>query len=52
MKEHVAPTALLYPELTDATATSVAADAQQFRLQRISELEGFLRSELEGRCRL
>jgi len=52
MKEHVAPTAPLYPELADATATSVAADAQQFRLQRISELEGFLRSELEGRCRL
>ena len=38
----------LYPELPEARPTS----PQTFRLQKISELEAFLRAEVESRSRL
>ena len=41
----------LYPQLgaTSQTSDATAPDAQQFRLQKIDELEVFLRSEVEAR---
>ena len=55
MKQQTA-SAPIYPNLEAAEASSSSApilpDAQQFRLQEISELEVFLRSEVERRSRL
>ena len=44
----------MYPQLgaTSQVSDVTAPDAQQFRLQKIGELEGFLRTEIENRSRL